>query len=283
MATIHVISGLEARRTVRNPWNWVWTRDSNSQISAVPRGLGGCTHLSDNSADLIYIFICSNKTLTLDLSVTGAGGLHDDYSEASDQGYDIYFCGGVAASVAGGLDVNIGIFAVPTGTVSWDLDDLGGGDWEWVSEKVWFIHNNSSSNIFNHRWGGDGVCFYRDVNNATTRVLSNGTATSSTALVLTGFVPEATGAVSSISRALLYINADNTGSTSRIVEINSGIVSTELLRLKDIANLTGQVESKQYLGWFPIGYQDEATSLYYSWSGGVTGGLDVYVAGWALW
>jgi hypothetical protein len=142
------------------------TRINSGQISI---GVGECRDSTDS------VNVINPSPLTVDISTSGAGGL-DTGSEAANTLYTCYIISG-SSGVAGILSTNQTTPTLPAGYQYF--------------RRVGAVRNNSSSNILNFTQEGNANnrrMVYL-TNETTLRVLTNGSATSYTAVSLSAFMP----------------------------------------------------------------------------------------------
>ena len=149
-------------------------RLSFTSVSIVAIGTAGVTSVVRDSTDGVDISFAG--TLTAVITTPGAGGLRSAEAESANTWYAVFVIDGPTVSPAGFLSV-LTSPSLPTGYT--------------VFRRIGWVRNDGSSNFrrFNQRGAGNDRRYGYDVTEATTQVLTGGTATSWTGVSMTSFIP----------------------------------------------------------------------------------------------
>lgn len=263
MATGHELRGFQANR----PFGWRFDWTSVSTITAVPTGIysrGYVPLFTDAEADGLFVE-WSDANLTMALSTTGAGGLHDDHSEAANTGYDVYFAWGKTAALK--------LFSVPTGTAvnATKISNLTGGTFTHWSRVTWFVRNDGSSNIKRFQSIVDSRSWqYTDIDFVNDKVLALGTSSAVTALSATGWAP-----TNDTGHWIPLGNPNNNDTTNNWLNLFSDSAGTQFVwQSSQVKNAAGGV-----LAWRGLMAPCPVTGHYVAWNASLTSGAaDFYVS-----
>tara|TARA_Y100000593_G_scaffold17051_2_gene34066 strand:+ start:3337 stop:5208 length:1872 start_codon:yes stop_codon:yes gene_type:complete len=267
-------SGEQMSRDISNqvfhkPQGCTFSRASAATVSLTPGGLDGNARVSlykDTTKHMMeYVLTAS---ITADISVSGFNGL-DTGTEAADTGYYMYVICKDQGLLPGMLFSTSNINpTMPSG-------------YTYRSAPIWFVSNDSSSNIldFNQR-GCNGTCYYNNFQN----VIDNGQqlqASGWAAVDMSEFIPADSEAL-----LLMRISGDVTaGSTTVRLTTDNGAAPAAGIGTYFVGRLSsnGDVATSTWFNW---GLSNSVSGLYYAWTadpGSADQGLRIDVAGFKLW
>jgi len=228
------------------PSGLLWSYTSATTVTMTPSGTDGTARIPTTSGslrDMSVETIVSSKTV--DLTVSGAGGLAAEYTEAANKGYDIYFIAGASgkefiAVESGQLPVTN--WALPSG-------------YNRYSKPVFWVHNDGSSNIMDFTQVVDSWCELE----ASTALLAAGASTTYAALTGANIIPTFAGAMVD-----LRVYGANTGANSSFMVSRTTTNAAPAAWDITIGSAAGTVKT----GRCKI---PTAATLYYKWLFAITG------------
>jgi len=232
-------------------------------ICRIPTTVGG-------SNDMVVETITSNLTCTI--TTSGAGGLHSDYTESANQGYDVYYISDGASTknlimVERG-DLPVTTWALPSGYTRW--------------RRVWFSTNDGSSDLrsFDSDLTEIGICRYTTTGEAAAffgagiQVLTAGTATSLTAIDVTEIMPKGVDEFGCMTLAI------NTTAASNGARFAIGNANNYIVQNLDCNGFSTRTDTTDGWGEFDGPIDDD--NLYYFWFAAPSTGFYVTITTWRL-
>lgn len=254
---------------------WVYTDASTVTLEVDGPELWMFIEVSDgeNLSQVVRLF----EDLECDLSVSGAGGLHNDFAEAIDTPYVIYAAWDPSTRPDADDPDNpadVCLFAVPSGTVvnaALVAALTGGGYYSWWSEPIGLMINDGAGDIL-HAYYASGL-FWFDENYSDLKVLLNGKATASTPIDISAFVPNE--AICFLSLVLFEQSVAN----PRIYYYYTYNGTIENQKLFGAVQSAAGYETKNYyFNEFPV-LNDPADLIRYKWNAAPADGTDYYIFG----
>jgi hypothetical protein len=255
-------------RLHQDPQGWEFSWTDAATITATPSGLDGYGYVPVwNGSELRVERVNSAKTMTL--STSGAGGLHNDHSEAVSTGYDVYWAWGATPGLA--------LFAVPAGTVvnASKLAGLSGGTWTHWSRLAWFARNNAAGDIAKFT-GRRKSSDYVSSQSGDNIVMNAGASAVTTAVDLSGHVPRGARQVR------LFAFARNDSSSFRQCRLFRHNATDWWFISPNLQNNATANYRDENLVFSLAPGADLTADLYYSWTTAGSNGLSIWVLGWDL-
>jgi hypothetical protein len=237
---------------------------SVTQVRLVPSGVDSTAWVTlFDGTDLKLFEIVAN--VTADITASGANGL-DTGAEGASTFYHLFGIGKSDGTFALLLSTSA---TAPTMPATYTFKRLLGG-----------VRNNASSNFVPFEHAKDGTVRYRTgADEQGVSVLSGGTATATTAVDLTGAIPNVVG-VKYTLRTLSIVN--NATGTSYSLYESSGGAATDRFDVE--THSTGSGRRSVGRGFIPHQLRATlSTNVYYDWSAATAGrSLDLFVTDWNL-